>query len=132
MILETTTPLPPRYVLVSQSNLPSSTGLTNDTAPSSVLVFPAIQYHYADDPPLALLPSSKDSPPYFVMDWDPNSAARDLVVRSLSDTVSIVGLKAVPAPGMSDTVEHDVNTNMYVVETVSSIAPGSSTNPRTK
>jgi hypothetical protein len=129
---ETTTPLPPRYILISQSNLPSSTSSTNETATSSTLIFPTIQYHYADDPPLALLPSSKDSPPYLVMDWDPNAAARDLVVRSLSDTVSVVGLKAVPAPGMSDAVERDINRNMYVVETVHSASPGSSSNPRMK
>jgi len=129
-----TTPLPPRYILISQSNLPSSSApsTANETATSSTLIFPDIQYHYADDPPLALLPSSKDAPPYLVMDWDPNAAAGDLVVRSLSDVVSVVGLKAVPAPGVSDAVEHDTNTNMYVVETVNSATPSSIPDPRTK
>lgn len=131
-----TMPPPPHYILVSQSNLPSSStpgAAVNDTAIPSTLVFPTIQYHYADDPPLALLPNnSKDAPPYLVMDWDPNVAPGDLVIRSLSDEVSVVGLKAFPAPGVSNAVENDINPNMYVVETVNSAVPGSSSNPKTK
>lgn len=66
------------------------------------------------------------------MDWDPNAAPGESVVRSISEDVSVVGIKVAAAPGVSDTVDHDRNTNMYVVETVTGSNAGNSTSSRNK
>lgn len=58
------------------------------------------------------------------MDWDPNAAPGDVAVRSISDDVSVAGVKVVPAPGVSDVEDPDRNTNMYIVETVVSHPTG--------
>jgi hypothetical protein len=46
---------PPYYVLVSQSSVLGSTA--SNQASASVLMHPTVQYHYADDQPLDLLPT---------------------------------------------------------------------------
>lgn len=128
-------PAPPHYVILSQSNLPSASSSSAPSGPvpsSSTLVFPTIHYHYADDPPLSLLPS-KDAPPYLIMDWDPNVAPGDTVVKSISDAITVVGTKVAPAPGVSDAVDHDRNTNMFVIETISgNVSYAASSAPRNK
>lgn len=137
---------PPHYILISQSSLPSSSSGPN-VVPSAALIFPRIHYHYADDPPLALLPQPSssdipDGPAYLVLDWDPISTGLSATaspntklnlahaqipeMRSVSAGTAVVGIKASPAPGISDAVDHDRNTNMYVLETVRHLGAGGS------
>ncbi|KAF8310929.1 hypothetical protein DL93DRAFT_2169322 [Clavulina sp. PMI_390] len=127
-------PPPPHYILLSQSSLPSASipapnSLQLSTSSSSTLVFPEIHYHYADDPPLTLLPSSSSSqdatrsaisPQYLVMDWDPNAPNGEAVVRSISDDVQVVGVKVSPAPGVLPAAEGELesNTNMYIIDCI--------------
>lgn len=66
------------------------------------------------------------------MDWDPNVAPGDIVVKSISDTVTVVGVKVAPAPGVSEAVDHDRNTNMFVIETISGNASCAGHAPRNK
>ncbi|KAF8342811.1 uncharacterized protein EI90DRAFT_2988029 [Cantharellus anzutake] len=113
--------LPPHYVLVSQGSLPASTtgvvGAPNTPAPR--LTFPIIHYHYADDPPLSLMPSKDhENQPYIILDCDPTSCQLP-VVRSVSEGLAVTGIKVTEAPGVIKGVEVDRNPNMFVIEAVS-------------
>ncbi|KAI0321702.1 hypothetical protein OF83DRAFT_1098242 [Amylostereum chailletii] len=82
---------PPYYILVSHSS-PQSTAPGNTKA----LTHPAIQYHYADDPPLAVLPHSRDEE-VLVLDYDPSGLASPHA-QTLSGNSVVTGVK-VTAPG---------------------------------
>jgi hypothetical protein len=119
--------LPPHYILLSQTTLPNSslsgTGAqASSTTATPTLAFPMIHYHYADDPPLSLIPSSKgketEQQQYIILDYDPGSPHAPLLVRSISDGLAVVGVKVTDAPGIGQGVDDGRNTHMYVIDTV--------------
>lgn len=81
-----------------------------------------IHYHYADDPPLSLIPSSKgkdiEQQQYIILDYDPHAPHMPLLVRSISDGLAVVGVKVTDAPGIGPGIDEERNTHMYVIDTV--------------
>lgn len=104
---------PPLYVLL-QPNLPSAS-----SAPAT-FVHPVIEYHFADDPPTALLPTSANES-VLVLDY----TSSDIIptVQSLHSGSAISNLRIVDAPGVSSAKQSEptINDKMYIIETVSSI-----------
>ncbi|KDQ09273.1 hypothetical protein BOTBODRAFT_531963 [Botryobasidium botryosum FD-172 SS1] len=125
------TELPPHYVLLSGSQLLSTTASgsgsggvgSSSGSGAAPLLHPTIHYHYADDPALTLLPSPNER--VLIMDYDPLSTDPP-VVRSLSDKLVVTGVKVTEARGVVMTQGEAVNGNMYVIETA---APVRSWNP---
>lgn len=112
-------PLPPHYILLSQSSIPAPSAPVSTATPTPTLTFPSIHYHYADDPPLSLLPPhDHQEQQYIILDYDPK-APSNLVVRSISDGLAVVAVKVTEAPGIAKGVDDDRNTGMYIIETVS-------------
>ncbi|TFK57345.1 hypothetical protein OE88DRAFT_1730718 [Heliocybe sulcata] len=110
---------PPFYILVSQSTL------TNDTHAnlSSALNHPVIQYQYADDSPLSLLPETEGEH-VLVLDWDPLAIGVAPTGRSLSQHLTVTGVKVTDAPGAGAADEEDKkNDRMYILETTVEPAP---------
>ncbi|KII93521.1 hypothetical protein PLICRDRAFT_35743 [Plicaturopsis crispa FD-325 SS-3] len=105
---------PPFYVLVSHSSL---SNISPSTAQSASLAHPTIQYHYADDSPLTLLPQSP-SEHVLVLDYDPG-ATNAPVVNSLSRGLVVSGLKVAEAPGAAAVADDEPGRNdrMYILET---------------
>ena len=102
---------PPYYILFAHSPLSSS----NPGPLSNTLRHPAIQYHYQDDSPLALLPQHPDEH-VIVLDYDPDSTSAP-AVQSLSKTLVVTGLRIEEAPGAAATDDADVkNDKMYTIE----------------
>jgi hypothetical protein len=102
---------PPFYVLLAHSplsNVPSG-------ALSNTLAHPAVQYHYADDSPLSILPTHPDEN-VLILNYDPMSSQH--TVQSVSDSLVTTGLMLEEAPGAAaddSTVQR--NTSMFVIET---------------
>ncbi|KIK71202.1 hypothetical protein GYMLUDRAFT_132526, partial [Collybiopsis luxurians FD-317 M1] len=92
---------PPYYILFS-----------TQPASSSTLGHPTIQYHYADDSPLALLPQHPDEH-VLLLDYDPNS--QKPIVTSTSRTLAVTGVKIGEAPGAA-VAEDKRNDRMYIIE----------------
>jgi len=133
------TPPPPFYVLLSQhttSSLPSP-GTQTLPPPPSQLTHPTIQYHYADDPPLALVPSA-EHPHIIILDIrdgglgqpvaSPPSAETTVPsptpsARSLSSALAVTSVKVAQTPGAA--IKHALtegrDPNIYILETVSQI-----------
>lgn len=110
---------PPHYIFVSQGSLPAAGGAGQSTLTAPVLTFPIIHYHYADDPPLSLIPSKdRDNQPHIILDYDPASG-QPPVVRSVSEGLAVTGIKVTDAPGVIKGVAKDKNPNMFVIEAVS-------------
>ncbi|KAJ6534418.1 hypothetical protein B0H10DRAFT_2246920 [Mycena sp. CBHHK59/15] len=80
---------PPFYILCARTSLAAPT-------PAPALVHPAIQYHYADDPPLALLPIPQST---------------------FSPAVAVTALRIEEAPGAAADAVPRRNDRMYIVET---------------
>ncbi|PPQ76713.1 hypothetical protein CVT26_004374 [Gymnopilus dilepis] len=103
-------PKPPFYVLLAHSSL---SGLPSG-APSNTLGHPVIQYHYADDSPLSLLPAHPDEH-VLIFDHSTNPT-----VKSISKSLSVTGLKLEEAPGAAAEDEAGArNDTMYIIETTS-------------
>ncbi|TDL28681.1 hypothetical protein BD410DRAFT_781205 [Rickenella mellea] len=94
----------PYYILLSQ--------------PSSSLVHPAIQYHFADDPPISLLPSSPGET-VLVLDYDPSSS-NPPAAQSLSTNTAVTSVKVTDAPGAAVAKEGEPKRNdkMFIIETI--------------
>ncbi|KIM48032.1 hypothetical protein M413DRAFT_439733 [Hebeloma cylindrosporum] len=91
---------PPYYIL-----------LANDGAS---LGHPVIQYHYADDSPLSLLPTHPDEH-ILVLNYDPSTQP---TVQSISQNLSVTGLKLEEAPGAAASDESGTRNNtMFIIET---------------
>ncbi|THH20228.1 hypothetical protein EW146_g1102 [Bondarzewia mesenterica] len=103
---------PPHYVLISHSCQPA-----NSSAPSTSLSHPIIQYHYADDSPLSLLPRSSNEH-VLVLDYDSAEAA-NARTQSIGGSLAVIGVKVTDAPGASSASEEDSaqNNNMYILTT---------------
>lgn len=101
---------PPFYVLLAHSSL---SGLPSG-ALSNTLGHPVIQYHYADDSPLSLLPAHPDEH-VLVFDHSANPT-----IQSISKGLSVTGLKLEEAPGAAAENETGTrNSTMYIIETTS-------------
>ncbi|KAK1223794.1 hypothetical protein PQX77_013318 [Marasmius sp. AFHP31] len=98
---------PPYYILFTQAGASTS---------SNTLGHPTIQYHYADDSPLNLLPQSPDEH-VLLLDYDPSST--QISVDSTSESMAVTGLKFPEAPGTA-ALEEKRNDRMYIIETTSS------------
>ena len=110
---------PPYYVLVAQSH---ALGGPATAAPTS-LSHPAIEYHYADDVPGALLPQVPGQQ-VLVLDYDPGRPGPP-TVRSLSHDLVVSSVKVTDAPGAAVAGEPALrNNNMYVIETTTKPADG--------
>lgn len=104
---------PPWYLLFSHS----SVCISNPGALSNTLGHPVIQYHYADDSPLSLLPHTPEEH-VLVLDYDPTTAAPP-TVKSMSKHLAVSGLKVQEAPGAAAAQESDPkNDRMYIIETI--------------
>jgi len=107
---------PPFYILCSRSTTTTTVGASNTAA----LVHPTIQYHYKDDPPLALVPQPTEQ--VLVLDYDPETSAPP-TVQSLSPSISVTGVRVEEAPGAAAAAadEGDVarNDRMFIIETTS-------------
>jgi hypothetical protein len=133
------TPPPPFYILLSQhtaSSLPSQ-GVQTLPPPPSQLTHPTIQYHYADDPPLALVPSA-EHPHIIILDIPEGSSGQPVAspsstetimpfptpsARSLSSALAVSSVKVAQAPGAAIThaLAEGRDPNIYILETVSQI-----------
>lgn len=105
---------PPYYILFSHSSVAATTLAANQ---SNTLAHPVIQYQYADDSPLSLLPQSPDEH-VLILDYDPSSQLP--VVRSASHEMVVTGLKVSEAPGAAAAAEEGGpprNDRMYIIET---------------
>lgn len=112
--------LPPHYIILTQSQLsPSSSTRAEPTA--QTLVHPIIHYHYADDPPLSLLPTNPNQS-YIILDVDPADPSQTPIVNSISEDMVVVGVKVNDAPG----AEGDRNARMYTIETMLGATPDAS------
>jgi hypothetical protein len=100
---------PPHYILVSQSSLSAHT----PGAPSTALCHPIIQYHYADDSPLSILPQSPGEQ-VVILDYDSTSPT----AKSISTNSAVTVLKVAEAPGAGAAEdESKKNNKMYILET---------------
>jgi hypothetical protein len=82
----------PYYVLVSPSSQTQSPAATG-----SVLNHPVLQYHYANDSPLSLLPRSPNEH-VLVVDYDPLTP-QCTRAQSISGSSAVTGVKVTEAPG---------------------------------
>ncbi|KAJ3923017.1 hypothetical protein F5877DRAFT_32472 [Lentinula edodes] len=98
---------PPYYILFS-----------TQPANSSSLGHPTIQYHYADDSPLALLPQHTDEH-VLLLEYDQTSPMP--TVTSTSRTLAVTGIKVEEAPGAA-VAEDRHNDRMYIIEATTVLA----------
>lgn len=111
---------PPYYILVSHYSILNNTAVSGP-GPSTVLGHPVIQYHYADDSPLALLPKTADEH-VLVIEYDSemSGSSNGPSIKSISRNLAVTGVKLSEAPGA--TAAHDElgisrNDKMYILET---------------
>lgn len=104
----------PYYVLVSPSSQTQSSAATGSTTP--VLNHPVLQYHYANDSPLSLLPGSPNEQ-VLVVDYDPLTP-QCTRAQSISGSSAVTGIKVTEAPG-AGSAEGFAGwcNNMFVLET---------------
>ncbi|KAK7463763.1 hypothetical protein VKT23_005700 [Stygiomarasmius scandens] len=95
----------PHYVLFS-----------SHSSSSAALGHPAIQYRYADDSPISLLPRHPDEH-VLLLNYDPSSPS-SLSGVSTSAKVVVTGVKIEEAPGAAAQEERH-NDRMYIIETIS-------------
>jgi hypothetical protein len=120
----------PYYVLVSTSSQSQSVAATGSATP--VLNHPVLQYHYANDSPLSLLPRSPNEQ-VLVLDYDPLTP-QSTRAQSISGSSAVTGIKVTEAPG-AGSAEEDVGwcNSMFVLETTTfdSRVPTDEGDPRT-
>jgi len=104
----------PYYVLVSPSPQAQSSATTGSATP--VLNHPVLQYHYANDSPLSLLPGSPNEQ-VLVLDYDPLTP-QFTRAQSISGNAAVTGIKVTEAPG-AGSAEGPTGwcNNMFVLET---------------
>ena len=103
---------PPFYILLQHATGGAQTTSTS----ASNFVHPVIEYHFADDPPSALLPTS-DTEAIVIIDYD--GPDQPPTVRSLHSDLAVTGVKITDAPGAA-AANPRRNDKMYVLETVTS------------
>jgi hypothetical protein len=104
----------PHYILISSSSRAQPIGTTAAAVP--ILSHPILQYHYANDRPLSLLPES-GSEQVLLLDYDPLSPASTRM-QSISGNAAITGIRVTDAPG-AVSAEEDAcwSSKMFVLET---------------
>ena len=107
-------PEPPCFILLSQSNLP---GLSSTNPPATTFVHPVIEYHFADDPPTALLPSSLTET-VIILDYDGSDANPQ--ARSLEKDIIVTGVNVTEALGNNAVRDGEPKRNdrIYIIETI--------------
>ncbi|KAI0304839.1 hypothetical protein BC826DRAFT_978471 [Russula brevipes] len=121
----------PYYVLVSSSSQAQPTAAAATASATSVLSHPVLQYHYANDSPLSLLPRSPNEQ-VLVLDYDPRNAALTRA-QSISSKTAVTGIKATDAPGAGSAEgEAGWSSSMFVLETTTfdSRVPADEGDPR--
>ncbi|KAI0274693.1 hypothetical protein BC834DRAFT_849219 [Gloeopeniophorella convolvens] len=104
----------PYYVLVSSLSKTQPAATSGPTA--AVLSHPVVQYHYANDSPLSLLPTSSDEQ-VLVLDYDPLNPSFTRA-QSISGSSAITGIKVTDAPGAgSSDADAQWSSKMFVLET---------------
>jgi hypothetical protein len=114
---------PPHYILVSHSNI-SNNATAPGVGPSSTsLGHPVVQYHYADDSPLSLLPKTPDEH-VLILDYDDFRTGTGMgmvpIIKSISSNLAITSVKVSEAPGAAaahDELQIKRNDKMYILET---------------
>ena len=109
----------PHYVLISSSSWAQPTAATAVAAAAAavpILSHPILQYHYANDRPLSLLPENAEEQ-VLLLDYDPLNPASTRL-QSISGNAAITGIRVTDAPGAGST-EEDVcwSSKMFVLET---------------
>lgn len=100
---------PPYYILVAHQH--------NSAGQSTALIHADIEYRYADDSPLSLLPRFPDEH-VLVFNYDPASATKP-TISSTSSQLALSGVKVLPAPGARADEDASKNDNMYILEVTS-------------
>ena len=134
-----TTPLP-HYILISNSAFPSTVGQPGPFLagpPVSSLFHPAtIHYHYADDPPLQLMPlanqTTSSDPVVLILEHQVGSHLESNhgsppLASSLSSTAVVTGVRVTDAPG-AHVADHSgespgsemIDGKMYVIDLATS------------
>lgn len=103
---------PPYYILVAHSSLQH-----NSAGQNSALIHADIEYRYADDSPLSLLPQFPDEN-LLVFNYDPANATKP-TISSTSSQLALSGVKVLPAPGARAGEDASKNDNMYILEVTS-------------
>jgi len=107
---------PPYYILVSRSSLQNSTSGST----SNSLTHPIIEYHYADDSSLSLVPRYPDEDILVLIHIPSSDGSATANIRSLSKHLAVTGLKISDAPGAgADEDNPNRNDKMYVLEVTS-------------
>ncbi|EIN13523.1 hypothetical protein PUNSTDRAFT_41077 [Punctularia strigosozonata HHB-11173 SS5] len=109
---------PPCYILVSHPTAPAA----GSSATVSSFSHPAIEYNYADDSPMMLLPRHPDEQ-VLILDYDPADPINP-GVKSISSSLAVTGVKVADAPGAGEAQEND---KMYIIETTQAAAGDDST-----
>ncbi|KAF9240952.1 hypothetical protein BU15DRAFT_73808 [Melanogaster broomeanus] len=104
---------PPYYILIAHLSLQQGSSGQS----SSVLAHADIEYRYADDSPLSLLPQHPDEH-ILVLNHDPANPIKP-TVKSTSNQLALSGIKVLPAPGAGADEDANRNDNMYVLEVAS-------------
>ncbi|KAI0053290.1 hypothetical protein FA95DRAFT_1568632 [Auriscalpium vulgare] len=101
----------PYYLLVSHAAQPAATGLS-----SILLSHPVIQYHYADDSPLSLLPRFP-AEQVLVLDHDPTPDATPRA-RSIAGRATVTDVRMTDAPGAGATPDDQGKSRkMFILQT---------------
>ena len=103
----------PYYALVSTSSQAQSTAPTGSATP--VLNHPVLQYHYANDSPLSLLPRTPNEQ-VLVLDYNPLTP-QFTRVQSISGGAAVTGIKVTEAPGAGSEGDAGWCNSMFVLET---------------
>ena len=107
----------PHYVLISSLSRAQPTPVGAAAAAAvPILSHPILQYHYANDRPLSLLPESAGEQ-VLLLDYDPLKPASTRV-QSISGNAAITGIRVTEAPGAGSAEEEaSVSSKMFVLET---------------
>lgn len=100
---------PPYYILVAYQH--------NSAGQGNALIHADIEYRYADDSPLSLLPRFPEEH-VLVFNYDPASATKP-TISSTSGQLALSGVKVLPAPGARIDEDASKNDNMYILEVTS-------------
>jgi hypothetical protein len=99
----------PLYILCEHS-------ATHSGPPSNALAHPVIQYHYADDSPLALWPQHPNEH-VLVLDHDPTNPSQPKV-QCMSKDLAVVSLRIEEAPGAAAADGDGPRSDrMYIIQT---------------
>lgn len=108
---------PPYYILVAHASLQHSSAGQREA-----LIHADIEYRYADDSPLSLLPRFPDEH-VLVFNYDPANATKP-TISSTSNQLALSGVKVLPAPGARVEDDTSKNVNMYILEVTSAADDG--------